>query len=465
MSKVRLSKAQYLAAVSELLDHWIKIENDPQTADRLPETARAVFLDALRTVRTHAGRRERVAVVLSQELLAAWLLEHRARYANLRDLLFQIRHRLPPGNQRGAGARRVKRVLKSHPLTQFGIQVEAVDALSTLRLTVSLTAGTRKEQSPVPIELPSRDVPLLDVAPSPDDPMEAILLLGLEQLYAGRDDQRHASIAQHIRRFGIDLPALRKRTIRALITLIHRRHARQFGSIAMENLTQVQRIALEHWYRFKLGQWEDTPTEQTTTSTSGAVAHKFRQNEGAEHPDEELARQLKRERIRALQFWTLERVKQSDSEIAHMRATIDHRIGIAAWKVDAILHDLEGRGLIDNVATWVHGQHASYAATEDEAVALALENGMPPPNVQRAIRRLARPREQSWPERETRKLVEQGPPENEAGWSLWGIIVDLLLLMESPRLDGELELYLENRLRYFTAIYRLLLQEYTHDQD
>jgi hypothetical protein len=463
MSKIRLSKQQYFEAVNKLLETWVSEEGHAK--DGFPKKARAVLFDALNIIRAHARRGERVAVVLSKELLATWIMEHSTTYKNLRDLASQIRKRLPLGNKRGFGGRRLRHLFAGHLLTYFGLYVEAVDA-PNLRIQVRVTAGTLKEQHAVPVPIESRDVPLVELAPSaddPDDPTEAIHLLGLLQHYRRKHDAlRYASIDQHVAKFRIELPELRKRTIRGVIALLRRRYVRgsRFGLLEIGELTEVQKVALEVWYRHALTQWESASGEQdiTGSATRGALARKLGQHEREKHPDELLAEAAARERTEALQHWALERVEPTDVERSHGRKTFERVVLTSSATLERIFVQLPQLGTIDELAAWRDQQFASYKTLEEEAVAFAEEQGLPMPNIQRAIRRLARPREQSWTELEARKIFEPGVSLIESEWLVQGMIGQLLQIMDRPLLDGGLEFAVERELRYLIAVYRLIVQ-------
>lgn len=131
---------------------------------------------------------------------------------------------------------------------------------------------------------------------------------------------------------------------------------------------------------------------------------------------------------------------------------------VTSEPLESILAWLHQRGLIDDIDAWGDRQLALFEELENAAVASAHEHGMPPPMVQRAIRRLKRPRVHSCPEREAREVVARGPSDDTAQELLRQIIGQYVKLLDVPRLDGGLELFLENQLRFLGTIYRLLLQ-------
>lgn len=463
MSKIGLVERRYLEAVNRLLEQWIAVEEaNAHPATRFPKTARGVLFAALNMIREHARRGERVAVIAAVDHIAKWLLDHSAKYKSARDILSQLRRRIPAGNTRGFERKRLERLYPmAHSLTFFGVQVQAVDAPPHLRLEAWLTAGTKTMQDRVPISTPCRDIPLVQISTPLDDPTETALVLGLLHVYRLRGDEaRYATIAQHARRSGIQVPDLRTRTLQGLTAILRRRYARRYGSLESRDLTKVQRVALEVWYRHALTRWESASGEQDSTgsATLGALARKLGRHERVKHPDELLAEAAARERTKALQHWALERVEPTAVERAQGRKTFEWAVLTSSATLERIFLHLPQLGTIDELAAWGDRQFASYKTLEEEAVAIAEDRGMPTPNIQRAIRRLARPREQSWTELEARKIFEPGVSPIESEWRVQGMIAQLLEIMDRPRLDGGLEFAVERQLRYLIAVYRLIVR-------
>ncbi len=444
------------------MEGWIEVEG--RAKGGVPGIARAVLFDALNLIREHARRGERITIVAGGHHLAAWLLKREAEYVSLRDISYQIRRGLPANNLRGRLKGKLKRLYPAkHPRTLFGVQVVAVGKSPHLRIEVFVTSGTKKTQSRLPDPPPSRDVPLVDLHPPLDGPIEVALVFGLLCFYhLRRDKAGFASMLRHAQKRDLKVPELRKRTIRGLLALLRRRYVRRsrFGLLEIDELAEVQRVALEVWYRHELSRWESASGEQdiTGSATRGALARKLGQHEREKHPDELLAEAAARERAAAFQHWALERVEPTDVERSHGRKAFEHAIELGSATLQRIFLKLQQRGLIDDVTAWRDRQFASYKALEEEAFAFAEERGLPTPNIQRAIRRLARPRVQSWTELEARKLFEPGVSPIESEWRLQGMIGQLLQIMDRPRLDGGLEFAVERELRYLMAVYRLLVR-------
>jgi hypothetical protein len=78
--------------------------------------------------------------------------------------------------------------------------------------------------------------------------------------------------------------------------------------------------------------------------------------------------------------------------------------------------------------------------------------------VVRAVARLARPRIQSWVEREARKIVARDVGSDAALRMLQQIMGQFLRLLELPRLNGGDESFIERVLQLLAVLFRLTAQ-------
>ncbi|HYH05595.1 MAG TPA: hypothetical protein VEK11_00915 [Thermoanaerobaculia bacterium] len=461
MSKLRLSHEDYLYALHRALEVWIAVEKsgDAVGDTRIPTAALAVLLDALHLIALRAKHGEHVRVFASARHVRVWLHDHEVEYRNERDLLGQLRARLAADNDRGRESRRLLGVFpKQHPWTHFGAHVQVLRVPPHTRIEAWLTAGSQQTQERVEWDGPTAGVPLAELSSgSPqNDPEEVALWLGLASHYYRRGDTaRYTHIVREARRNGVQLPTIRARTLQLIAEILRRRYRRRFGSLDVADLSDVQRVALEKWYQWALLRWESAEWEQTL-ETAGALARTVGHGEAPEHPDELLAAAAKREHVAALQQWALARVSQSKTEVDEWTAMLERAAKVTSPPLEGILRQLEELGIIDDVEGWLDEQLASDEVVESEAGRVAAERRMPPPMVQRAVRRLARPRLQSWPEREARKIAAR-TPSSTAEELLVKVVKQYLQLLDVPRLDGRLELYLERQLRLFCAIHRLVV--------
>jgi hypothetical protein len=465
---MHLTSSEYLYALSHAVERWIAFESRLRSrrggGGGLPRVPRLALLSALRIIATEARRDDYVAVVVTPDVLRDWLSQKKIRYGNTRDIFYRWNQFVGAGNARYANRERLDETFKHVPRVRLGAAVEVRQHDDGVRVTARLVGKSGSRFVEVATDLVPRDTPLIAQAVYPGgDPLEKSVLITALTYYAQHADAAAVRVIRELAsRRGIHLDEVRTHLLSTARDISLRMVKRRYGATEeMEELSTEEVEKIQQWYQWTLRKWQVGRYRTVSVpSSAGAVARRLAPSSDApQHPDDILAADVTaakaEERTAALRLWVCDRVAPP----AHVQEAMETALRKAAYLVapdiETILRDLRDAGVIDDDEAWTDRELARLDALEATAAAAARREGGPDLYVQRAIRRLARPRLRGWPEEQARRLVADQTPHPKLAF-LRAVIAQYLRWMDLPQLRGDIEQFVEQQLQFLASVYRAL---------
>lgn len=465
MSKTDLTPDEYLYRLDRAIDAWIQVERTLRSGKSggLPRAARLALSEALKLIAQNARRREWVCVRVTTEELRRWLRSNGPRYKSPRDILFRWKAHRALGAERKLDPKRLVQVHAGDCLV--GAEIDCVNDGDAVRICAYLTEGTRETQRRVEIALHPSEIGFAAETPPTDDPVERGLLTTTYHFYAQQRLTREmAAIRDIARRRGITLNALRAAFVAIGSRLITRIVTRRYATGAfISDLSAEEIESVQRWYRLALRRWQRSMSSPSFAASRDSLARTPAVGSDAtRHPDDvldETVAAASADVARAARpLWLIDRAGTNDAEHAAIRVEVLVSGAVVQRLLRPVYEALIAAGLIDDGEAWADRQHAKYEELEAIAEERARERGEPDLQVQRALRRLASPRIQSYAEIRARRILEQPTPK---GWHRRAVreaLAEYLRWLELRRVRSSIEQFVEHKLQVYSALYELLDQ-------
>lgn len=465
MSKTDLTPDEYLYRLDRAIDVWSGVERKRSSgsAGGLPRTARRALLDAVALIGRHAKRREWVYVTVTTDDLARWLLARDSQYKNPRDILYQWREHWTLGVKRKLDTRRLIRVYADEPW--IGAEIGVSDDADGVRVDAYLTRGTRKAQLRVPHSSQPTEIAFAFDTPPSGDPVERGLLTTTYAYYAQLNfTLEMAAIRDIARRRGVTLGALRVAFVAMGSRLITRIVTRRYATGAfISDLSAEEIESVQRWYRLALRHWQRSVSSPSFAATRDSLARiPAAGSDATRHPDDVLDETVAAASAdvahAARRLWLVDRAGTNDADHAAIRVEVLVSGAVVQELLQPVYEVLIAAGLIDDGEAWADRQYATYDELEAIAEEGARERGEPDLQVQRALRRLASPRIQSYAEIRARRILAQPIPK---GWHRRAVreaLAEYLRWLELRRVRSSIEQFVEHKLQLYSALYELLDQ-------